>query len=276
MNKEMITALVDGEIQEKSLQEEVLQAIASDKSLAVDYKIQLLVKNLIRDKVKVKPTPDYIREKILGSIASQLNIKESRKSFFTELFEKPAFTFATAVVVILAIVLILFNRPGNVETKNFAIEQSGSDNMFVQAKNNFQSIVEGKLAPQLVSSNPDEIKNFFAAQGVKYQTYIPNISDWKLVGAVVSEDKGEKFAHHVYVDKNNNLIYLFQVDESYLNKNKIISLSNDLVNYLDQGHCYTTVSDGKVTLLTKENNNIFAVVSNADLSEIENNFCNIN
>lgn len=276
MNKELITALVDGEIKDESLRDDILRTIQSDKSFAIDYKVQLLVKNLVREKVKIYPTPDFIRQKILKSITPKEVIKEKRKSFLTDFFEKPAFTFATAVVVILAIVLILFNRPGSVEIKDFALEQKGSDNMFVQAKNNFQSIVDGKLAPQLISSNPDEIKNFFASKGVKYSTHVPSFANWKLLGAVVSEDKGEKFAHHVYVDKNNRIVYLFQVDESYLYTHKIISLSNDLINYLNEGHCYTTSSDGKVILLTKEDHNIFAVVSNADLSEIENNFCNLN
>ena len=273
MNKELITALVDGEIKEASLKSEVLQAINTDKSLAVDYKIQLLMKNLVREKVKFQKTPELIRNRILNS----LNVEEKtdRFSFLTNLFTKPAFTFATAIVVILAVILILFNRPGPVEIKDFAIEQKGNNNMFVQAKNNFQNIVDGKLAPQFTSSNPEAIKNYFESNGVKYPTLVPSFSDWKLVGAVISEDNGEKFAHHVYVDKNNHLIYLFQVAESYLYSHKRISLSNNLIKYLDEGNCYTTSDNGKVILLTKCDNNVFAVVSNADLSEIENHFSNL-
>ena len=273
MNKELITALVDGEIKEASLKSEVLQAINMDKSLAVDYKIQLLMKNLVREKVKFQKTPELIRSRILNSIRAEE--KTDRFSFLTNLFTKPAFTFATAIVVILAVILILFNRPGPVEIKDFAIEQKGNNNMFVQAKNNFQNIVDGKLAPQFTSSNPEAIKNYFESNGVKYPTLVPSFSDWKLVGAVISEDNGEKFAHHVYVDKNNHLIYLFQVAESYLYSHKRISLSNNLIKYLDEGNCYTTSDNGKVILLTKCDNNIFAVVSNADLSEIENHFSNL-
>ena len=273
MNNELITALVDGEIKEASLKSEVLQAINTDKSLAVDYKIQLLMKNLVREKVKFQKTPELIRSRILNSIRTEE--KTDRFSFLTNLFTKPAFTFATAIVVILAVILILFNRPGPVEIKDFAIEQKGSSNMFVQAKSNFQSIVDGRLAPQFTSSNPEAIKNYFESNGVKYPTLVPSFSDWKLVGAVISEDNGEKFAHHVYVDKNNHLIYLFQVAESYLYSHKRISLSNNLIKYLDEGNCYTTSDNGKVILLTKCDNNIFAVVSNADLSEIENHFSNL-
>jgi hypothetical protein len=274
MNKELITALVDGEILDASVKNEVELAISTDKSLAIDYKIQLLMKNLVREKINFQKTPDFTRNKILRSIRAEG--KADIFSFITNLFTKPAFTFATALVVILAVILILFNRPGPVEVKDFALEQRGSSNMFVQAKNNFQSIVDGKLAPQFTSSNPDAIRNYFETNGVKYSTLVPSFSEWNLVGAVISEDNGVKFAHHVYVDRNNHLIYLFQVAESYLYNQKNISLSNDLIRYLDEGNCYTTSENGKVMLFTKKDKNIFAVVSNAALPEIENNFCGLN
>jgi hypothetical protein len=276
MNKELITALVDGEIKDENLNKEILYSIETDNSLAIDYKIQLLVKNLVREKVKFQKTPDFVREKILQSIKPKEIFKDKASDFLSSLFTKPAFTFATAVIVIFAVILILFNRPGPVEIKDFALEQKGSDNMFVQAKNNFQSIVDGKLKPQFTSENPQDIKNYFASNGVKYSTQVLSFAGWSLVGAVIYEDKGEKFAHHVYVDKNKNLVYLFQVNESYLYTHKIISLSNDLIKYLDEGNCYTTSDDGRAILLTKHDQNIFAVVSNADLSEIESKFCNTN
>lgn len=275
MNKELITALVDNEIKDPIEKETVWNAIKSDSSLEVDYKIQLLVKNLVKEKVRVQLTPDYVRQRILKSISPATNQKEKKKFAFGDFLSSPAYTFATAVIVLLAIVLILLNRPQPVEYRNFALEQQGSDNMFVQAKNNFKSFVEGKLAPQLITSDPDEIKDFFEKSGVKYSTLIPSFSKWNLLGAVVSEDKGEKFAHHVYSSADGKLVYIFQVDESYLQSHKIVSLSDDLLKYLDEGNCYTEISDDKVTLLTKADNNICAVVSNEDLAVLENNFCNM-
>lgn len=276
MNKELITAFVDNEIKDKIEKDEIWNAIKSDKDLEIEYKIQFLVKNLIREKVKVKPTPEDIRAKILKSIRSE-EIKTVKNKFFLgDFFGRPAFTFATAVVIIFAVILIILNRPEPIEYRNFALEQHGSNNMFVQAKNNFQSIIQGKLTPQLTSSNPEEIKEFFSKSGVKYSTLVPNLSDWNLVGAVVSEDGGEKFAHHVYADDAGKIIYLFQVEESYLQSHKIVTLSNDLLSYLDQGNCYTEVSDGNVTLLTKVEENICAIVSNEDLAVLENTFCSMN
>lgn len=275
MTKDMITAFVDGEITDANLKQAIYSRIESDKDFAIEYKVQSLIKNLVKEKVVFQKTPIRVKAKILKSIGSQTNVQSEHKSFFSELFEKPAFSFATAFVVVLAIALILINRPADIENKNFAIEQLGNDNMFVQAQNNFNSIVQGKLAPQLASKSADEIKNFFSASGVKYSTFVPNILDWNLLGAVVSEDKGEKFAHHVYVDKEGKLAYLFQVDESYLYSHEIISLSDDLIKYLDDGNCYTSVTDNSVTLFTKVDNNICAVVSNANSKQVEELFCSL-
>ena len=272
--KDIITALVDGEINDPVVKQDILSRIDADESLAIDYKAQLLIKNLVKEKVAWKATPDKVKAKVLKKINSQTKV-ESSSSVFSNLFEKPAFSFATAFVIVLAIVLIVLNRPENVTQIDFAIEQSGGDNMFVQAQNNFNSIVEGKLAPQMTSENSDEIIKFFNANGVKYSTSVPDKENWKLLGAVVSEDRGEKFAHHVYVSNDGKLAYLFQVDESYLNNREIIKLSDDLIKYLDEGNCYTTKSGKSVTLFTKFENNICAIVSNADQKEVEKTFCSL-
>lgn len=272
--KDIITELVDGEIQDPILKQEIISKIESDESLKIDYKAQLLIKNLVKEKVAWRTTPNKVKAKVLRRINSKTKVKGAG-SIFTNIFEKPAFTFATAFVIIFAVILIIMNRSSLIEKRNFAKEQQGSTNMFVQAKNNFNSIIDGKLAPQLTSENSSEINSFFKTKGVKYSTTVPEIKNWKLVGAVVSEDRGEKFAHHVYVNEQGKLAYLYQVDETYLYSNEIISLSEDLVKYLDEGNCYSTASDGSTTLFTKVDNNIFAIVSNDDQKKVEKDFCSL-
>ena len=121
--------------------------------MQLEYKVQSLIKNLVKEKVAFQKTPDKVRTKILKSIGSDTRVVSEKNSFLSNLFEKPSFSFATAFVVVLAVVLIILNRPGLVEKKDFAIEQIGDDNMFVQARNNFNSILAGKLIPQLNSTD---------------------------------------------------------------------------------------------------------------------------
>ena len=276
ISKDLTTALVDNELHDEALKNQLISKIETDDDLRYDYIVQSLVKNLIKEKVQFYKTPDKIRQKILKRIKPKELRPESRTSFFAGLFSRPAFSFTTAIIIVIALVLIIMNRPGIVEPKDFAIDQLGNDNMFVQARTNFQNILEGRLIIQLTSSNPEEIKNFFTSSGVKYSTLVPEISEWDLLGAIVTEDSGEKFAHNVYTNDEGEIVYLFQVEESYLQTNEIIKLTSDLLSFLDQGNCYTTVSDNYTTLMAKTDNNIYAVVSNASLEDISQNFCRIN
>ena len=276
IRKDLTAALVDNELHDEGLKSQLVSRMETDADLKYDYKVQSLVKNLIREKVRFRETPEKVRQKVLKKIQPKEIRSRSNASFFSAMFSRPAISFATAVIIVIATVLIIINRPGIVEPIDFAIDQSGEDNMFVQARTNFQSILEGRLAPQLLSSNPDEIKNFFSSSGVKYSTAVPEIPDWGLVGAVVSEDRGEKFAHHVYANNEGELVYLFQVDESYLYTHEIIRISDDLLSYLEEGNCYTSQRDQFVTLMAKTDNNIYAVVSNASPDVISQSFCSLN
>ncbi|MGQ9643134.1 MAG: hypothetical protein ACUVT3_04685, partial [Ignavibacterium sp.] len=179
-----------------------------------------------------------------------------------------------AIIIIISVVLILFNRTPQ-QPPVISKDQLTPDNMFYQAENNFEAIIQGKLAPQIVANNPETIQKYFQARGVKYSTLIPTFKEWKLLGAVVSEDKGEKFAHHVYVGEKGEIVYVFQVDESYLKSHEIISLNENLIKYLDQGNCYIKTGNQKVFLFKKIDHNICAIVSNAPLKDVQNNFCNI-
>ena len=275
IRKDIITALVDDEIKDSVLKQEIISKIESDKDFAIEYKVHSVIKSLVKEKVAFQKTPDKVRVKILKSIGSDLQDTSVKNSFISNIFEKPAFSFATAFVVILAVVLIILNGPGIVEKKNFAIEQIGSNNMLVQARNNFNNILSKKLTPQLNSTDAAEIKKFFNSNGVEYPVLVPTFSDWNLSGTFVSEDNGVRFAHNIYSGKNGELAYLFQVDESYFKKNhEIIFLSDDFIKYLDSGNCYVSVSNGEVVIFTKMESNICAIVSNGNPKEIENIFCN--
>lgn len=280
MNKELITAYIDNEIRETSLKDEIKHLIDVDPEYRFEYQVQSLVKKAAREKYKRQQAPEHLRRRILNQIASEINVKtpikssEKEVSFWTGLFSKPAFSLATAIIIIISVVLILFNRTPQ-QPPVISEDQLTPDNMFYQAENNFEAIIQGKLAPQIVADNPETIQQYFQTSGVKYSTLIPTFKEWKLLGAVVSEDKGEKFAHHVYAGEKGEIVYVFQVDETYLKSHEIISLNENLIEYLDQGNCYIKTESQKVLLFKKIDHNICAIVSNAPLQEVQNNFCNI-
>lgn len=274
----LITALVDGELKDSSREEELKSLIEEDFDLQFEFKVQQLVKSIVSERFAISPAPERITKKIIKKI----NPSEKKSSSIIDKLvqlasPRPAIAFGSVIVIILAIILLLINLPTHVDAPvNLAEEQVGEENMYVQAKNNFRRILAGTLQPQLVTDKPEEIEKFFIDEGVRYKTLIPRFDKWNLVGAVVSVDQGEKFAHHVYADDAGRLVYLFQVDESYIDKHHILKLSDNLLKRLDEGHCFDAIDNDLSTLMTKVDNNIFAVVSNMPVTELEAAFCNLN
>lgn len=280
MNKELITAYLDNELRDESLKDEIKHLIDVDPEYKFEYQIQSFVKRIAQEKYKRQQAPEHLKRRILNQIASEINVQSAKTSsskevsYWARLFSKPAFSFATAIIIVISLILIIFNRTSQ-QPPVIVEDQLTPDNMFYQAENNFEAIIQGKLAPQIIANKPEEIQKYFESSGVRYSTLVPTFKEWKLLGAVVSEDKGEKFAHHVYAGQKGEIVYVFQVDESYFRTHDIISLNENLLEYLDQGNCYVKTEDNKVILFRKIDHNICAIVSNAPLQDVQNNFCSI-
>lgn len=140
--------------------------------------------------------------------------------------------------------------------------------MLVLAVSNFEKFMDGNNSAQFISSNPQDIKDYFRENGVKYETYIPVYDNYTLVGASVSEHRGVKLAHHFYTTKDGTYIYVFQVCENYFKGDSIILITNDLLNYLKQGNRYRHSHSNYTAIMSHKNNTLFAMVSNAPVSEL--------
>ena len=273
-SNDIIAALVDGELNDKTLKEELLERIKTDKELQIEFKVQSLMKSLVREKCSYRSAPQNLREKIDRKIKPKKNAFSLENLFPKAISQKSALAFGSiAAIVIISVLLIIFNTSRNIQNVNFAVEQSGNDNMFIQAKDNFNKIIKGQLSPQFLSHNPQQIQHFFSEKGVDYSTVVPTFNKWKLLGAVVSVDQGIKFAHQVYVNDKGKIMYIFQVKESMLESNGIINLSHDLIHYLDAGNCYVTHQNGHLSIMKKVKDNIFAIQSNSNTKETINLFC---
>jgi len=273
--KYQLTALIDGELTDKSTKGELKNLLQSNPDLQREYEILRFTKSLVQRNCKFHTVPEILKQRILKKIKPVENALPQPFKFLQEIFSRPAVAVSSALALTLIAVVLFFNQPSKNEILDLASEQYGPENMFIQASSNFNNILTGKLAPQLVTDDAENIKKFFSANGVKYSTQIPKCGQWKILGAVISDAGGEKLAHHVYSNDKGKLIYLFQVEESCLNKNELIKLSEHMMEYLDKGNCYISTKGNCTTLLKKMDNNICAIVSNTSESEIENLFCSL-
>lgn len=270
----LITAFVDNEIFDAEQKSEVNRLVQSDKSLAFELKVQLMMKNIVRTKGRVVSIPEKNKNRIIKALRAEDKPSLKPIIFFENLFSRPAFSYGFAVVLLLLLFYWVFMPVQSpVDYSIIAAKQEGEFNLFVRANNNFNSIIEGKLSPQIVSNNPVELNNFFEEQGVKYSTFIPLFNEWDLLGAVVSEEKGEKFAHHVYASEEGKIVYVYQVDKYSIVDDKVLTLTDEIIDILDKYGCFTYTNNNVTTIITKFEENICAVVSNENISLLEAYFC---
>ncbi|MGE5411352.1 MAG: hypothetical protein ACM3MI_10370 [Clostridiales bacterium] len=268
---EQITALVDNELKDQDDINRLKDIIKNDANSGIEFYIQTNLKSLVKNRTPQLQAPIYLKNRIVEQIKDEIASPKRQKShrrWYKKLLLTPKYAIAlvTAVlaVVLSVVVLITNNSSRNYSSKS----QNPIYNMLTEARKNFQKIAEGKLPLQLSSNSPETVKQFFKQKGVKFDPIVPDFKDWELLGAVVSDQKGEKLPHNLYKCKDGKLVYLYQADEHCL-KNKIVSLSSDISRIVDGGKYYK-VSDGEQSaLIWKHKGKICVVVSNGNINTVE-------
>lgn len=267
---DLVTAYVDNELNNENQVKKIKSLIDSDEDIRYEYQVQSFLKTYVKNKVQFVDTPESLKERIGQVLFNELKPEPKRESFIETLLgflRRPAYAFGLAVVVIAAFLVIFLSESS---LDKMAASQRGETNMFVEAKSNFSKILSGSLNLQYQSSNPLAIKEYFKEQGVSYNTVIPRLKDSKIIGAVVSDRNGEKFAHHVYRTNTGKLVYLYQADEKCIKRKKNLNLSDDLVKFIDEGKLYKYEKDGQSFLIWKNQGNICVLVSNENMESLEN------
>jgi len=224
----------------------------SNKSL-MSPNLELRVKNLIQSEVQKNSSTNKSELKNNNSII--------------DYFRSPKILFGFGTVILVLLSLLIFERPSY---DKLLKAQSGEDNMFVQAGNNFASILQGKLRVQFSSNKPTDLKEYFQKSGVTYNTCVPEFSQWELVGGVVSENHGEKFAHHVY-QKNGTVLYLYQVDIKCFRDGQL-ALSDSLLEEIHKGNIVNTNIKGNNAFVWEYEEKTFILFTNETEEKIKDNF----
>lgn len=269
--KILTTAYVDNELKNKEELRQFEKALKEDPSLNFDLSAEIITKNILRSKFSGSKTPDGTRKKLLNAI-NRKNSESSRKNLFKEnIYSGKFIMYGTAAVILIAFVLLLFNRPA-VNDRDKISQQTGGNNMIVLAQQNFENYLNDKNQVQFISDNSDEIKNYFQSMGVKFEAYIPEFEKYSLVGASVTEHNGVKLAHHYYSAKNGKYLYVFQAHEDYFKGDSIIRLTNDLLSYLKPGNSYRISQENYTTIVRHQQDKVIAMVSNLSAEELPDEF----
>jgi hypothetical protein len=289
---EYITSYIDNQIKEQEHINEILDFISKDPNVNKKYKNELLTKIFLKNSFKSIDVPSSAVNRINDSIVSltgfnfNTNVIQNEISVFTKFKEfiltpltktLPIPRYALGIfVVIFTIVLFLYTAKNPARILNPFIANGTEKSVMVQAVNNFSKILSGEIKPQIESKSAVEVKNYMKDK-VKFDAFIPSISDFEVAGCVCSDYNGQQLAHIIYKNNNNDLIYIYQTDINTIKKNGL-DLPDDVHKQImkDKYYMCDNVSEKECALLMwYVDNLICASVSTLPKQKLYSKFTNL-
>jgi len=196
---EYISAVVDGEL-EAEKRGEFEGHIAHCPSCRNELEIEAMTKRVIGGKLRFTETPHRLRVNILQQLYGGFSTQDTERTSFGALlgrllsqpFIKPAIALGVVALVVLVGINVLSHRQPEP-----VVPVSTTADMVDQAVEHYSNYLQGGVKLQLVSSNHDEVRNFFKDK-VTYEVYVPSVGHAELVGGVLCEHGGVKFLNLVY------------------------------------------------------------------------------
>lgn len=253
--QELISAAVDCQLTEDEL------AAFKDHRVKCppcrfEFEAEGATKLAIRTRAHRVRTPSHVALQI----AEQLGREQSGEhvpwltEFFGRPLVKPAFGFALAFV---AVLLLLRGS-----TSNSPVTQAGfgSNDVILQSLMNYRAVVDGKIKPQLASSEPAKLAGFFS-DITDYSVHLPKMRDCRLVGGVQSEFAGTKLAHIMY-KHDTEMVYIYQACWSTVMKGEKLCLPKEAKDELIRtGWFSATQPDGRTVVLWAKGRTLCAAVA---------------
>jgi hypothetical protein len=162
---------------------------------------------------------------------------------------KPLIAIPTGIAAVAVIVLMIAGRS---ESPSVA-RMTPKVDLYEASYANFNKIVKGEIKLAKATANQNELREFFANEGVKHQIFFPAIAA-ELKGGVVSHHDGVHFAHLVY-GAGEHLVYIFEVDEASIEKNEV-AMKTAIAQDLRESRWHWEERPGIGTMFVWESNNV--------------------
>lgn len=199
-----------------------------------EFELERLTKRVVQNKLHFLSTPPPTSQRILSQIERAAVPNES-SSRLTRMWEMPRLKPALAVVLVGVLAWALFvSLP--VKTRHLHTSPDDS-NIMHQSFNYYDAVVEGRMVPQVASSDPTKVKAYFAS-AVSYDVKVPRMRNCTLVGGFLSNYGGKDLAHVVY-KYDDEIIYVHQVDMRTVLEGKTLTLPPHVLEQLLRTGWYT-------------------------------------
>lgn len=241
-NDELISSYIDKQIKDEKVRKTVEDMLANDSNLEKKYQSELLTKKLFQERLGNVDVPKSLQLSVSRSIdfliqeANQKRVNRTEpiheytgsKNFYEHLkytlalpirlgsYPVPRYVFAVLLIMMISAAGVYVNYYNNSLPPNSRLLAGSDKNIVKQAISNFHKILSGEIKPHPVSKPSEDVKNFLTAEN-NFPVFVPDISEYKLVGTICDHYNGQKLCHLVYA-KGDNMIYIYQTKTSCLQK----------------------------------------------------------
>jgi len=287
---EQITAYVDDRVDEEEYRQKVQQHITYCPDCRAAYELELKTKMVVHQRAQRVAMPLALRQAIEHGVQAASRERadqirgDVRAGDRAGWFDRFGGFFTSPIGVVVAMLLVIVGAyvifapveqgggvGGPPQDPHVVLEQRRSanpENFFNKAASNFAAILEGNLTVQHATSDRQELARYFQEKGVAYTIAFPRVHA-ELVGGVVSEHGPARYAHLVYA-VGDTLIYMFEVPKDELRDGKVVYVTQDVMEQLEQGKAFWEEPYGTMRLVMFEQGDVIcAVVSNAPRSSLE-------
>lgn len=201
---ECMTAGVDGTLAAEVLPQ-FRQHIAECPRCRFEYEFEIATKSVVRHRLPRVAAPPELRNEISRAIAHE----QSSPSFFQTIRDfliRPTrqmlFAFGTGLAII---AVLFFYNPKKIHHTH---TQPVDGNMIHQTYNDFDSVLDGKLVPQIASSDPAVVGTFLEPSVNFHVAFLP-MKHCALIGG----HSGHYCKHHLaylFYHIDDNIVYILQ------------------------------------------------------------------
>ncbi len=263
-----VSAAVDGEL-EPERRKDFDAHILRCPSCRSEFETERLTKRFVSGKLARQKAPEELRRSVVAGLSSQRAWSlggSSVKEFFENLLRRPVLRPVLGLGVVALMVVIgvtLFTGRDAPPPPSNGI----SSDIVAQAVEHYSSYLDGQAKLQYVSSNHDEIRNYFQDK-VNFDVYVPKMQNSVLVGGVLCEHEGTKFLSLVY-KMDNKIVYFYTACLKELRAKSRIGLTAKAQSDLEKtGWYFDTTRPECNVAVWKENDEICSVVADIGKEEL--------
>jgi hypothetical protein len=127
--------------------------------------------------------------------------------------------------------------------------QKGKNNAFLILKDNYVRYESSEFKEVIIQLKPDSLINSLADYSIGEKSFLSGFSEWNLAGLFFTEIKNERLPNFIYKNKMEETILSVQFPKISFKKERNLTLSDELFEYLLSGKCFSLRENDTIYLL---------------------------